>query len=234
MSIDTAVSTSSRARSYPYAGLFIVVIIVWLAFDFLTKRLIVNGGYALGEVFGGPYLGIFDFRLVHNTGAAWGIFGDSTMALAIFSIVVCLALIIFVFTIFRTDPAPIHFGFALVVAGGIGNIIDRLSYGYVIDFIETTFIDFPVFNIADIGVTCGFAIVIVSLIYYLRHKRCGYVSEIADSASAEKLISRADFEADHAEALVEKTDEKIEELKASRGKHAKIPENVEKEVIGDD
>ena len=234
MNTDSTVSTSSRARSHPHAILFIVITIVWLAFDILTKRLVVEGGHALGEVFGGPYLGIFDFRLVHNTGAAWGIFGDSTMALAIFSIVVCVLLIIFAFTIFREDPAPIHFGFALVVAVGIGNIIDRISYGYVIDFIEATFIDFPVFNIADIGVTCGFAIVIISLIYYSRHKRCGYVSMLADEASAERIVSKADFKADHSEVLVEKSEERIEELKASRGKHAKKQNIDDGEVIGDE
>ena len=234
MNTDSTVSTSSRARSHSYAILFIVVTIVWLAFDILTKRLVVDGGHALGEVFGGPYLGIFDFRLVHNTGAAWGIFGDSTMALAIFSIVVCVLLIIFAFTIFREDPAPIHFGFALVVAGGIGNIIDRLSYGYVVDFIEATFIDFPVFNIADIGVTCGFAIVIISLIYYSRHKRCGYVSMLADEASAERLVNQADFEVDHSQALEEKSEEKVAKLKASRGKHAKKPIEDVEEVIGNE
>ncbi|MBE6464217.1 MAG: signal peptidase II [Eggerthellaceae bacterium] len=231
MNTDDTVSTSSRVRSYPHAGLFIVVTFVWLLFDILTKRLIINGGYALGDVFAGPFLGIIDFRLVHNTGAAWGIFGDSTIALAVISIVICLLIVIFVFTIFRTDPASIHFGFALVVAGGIGNLVDRLSFGYVIDFIETTFIDFPVFNIADIGVTCGFAIVIISIIYYSRHRRCGYVSMISDEKSAERIISKADFEVEHAEALVEKSEEKIEKISTLRDKN-----QVEdcKEVIGND
>lgn len=170
MQSTNTIPASSRVRSHPHSGLFIIVAIVWLALDILTKRLVIDGGYAVGSVFAGPFLGIIDFRLVHNTGAAWGLFGDSTMALAVFSIVVCILITICAFTVFRRDPAPLHFGFALVVAGGIGNIIDRLSFGYVIDFIETTFIDFPVFNIADIGVTCGFAIVIITLIYCLNHR----------------------------------------------------------------
>ena len=55
-------------------------------------------------------------------------------------------------------------GFALVVAGGIGNAIDRFLLGYVVDFIEFAFFEFPVFNVADIGVTCGFVILIIGLI----------------------------------------------------------------------
>ena len=57
----------------------------------------------------------------------------------------------------------------LLVAGGLGNALDRLTLGYVIDFIEPVFINFPVFNVADIGVTCGVVIFIVGL--YLEHRR---------------------------------------------------------------
>lgn len=181
MKSANTISTSSRVRSHPHAVLFIVVTVVWLALDIITKRLIIAGGYAVGSVFAGPFLGIIDFRLVHNTGAAWGIFGDSTMALAIFAIIICILITIFAFTLFKRDPAILHVGLALVLAGGIGNIIDRLSFGYVIDFIETTFIDFPVFNIADIGVTCGFAIVLITLVYSMRHNKYGETCIVRDN-----------------------------------------------------
>ena len=59
-------------------------------------------------------------------------------------------------------------GISLVVAGGIGNAIDRFTLGFVVDFIEPTFIDFPIFNIADIGVTCGIILFIVSLLIHER------------------------------------------------------------------
>ena len=49
-------------------------------------------------------------------------------------------------------------GLALIIGGGFGNAIDRFALGYVIDFIETTFIKFPIFNVADMGVTCGIVI----------------------------------------------------------------------------
>ena len=53
-------------------------------------------------------------------------------------------------------------------AGGIGNALDRFTLGYVVDFVDFTFIDFPVFNVADIGVTCGFVVFIASMLYAWR------------------------------------------------------------------
>ena len=54
----------------------------------------------------------------------------------------------------------------MVVAGGIGNAIDRFLMGYVVDFICADFIDFPIFNVADIGVTCGFVLLFIGLMFF--------------------------------------------------------------------
>ncbi len=75
-------------------------------------------------------------------------------------------------------------GVALVVAGGLGNALDRFTLGYVVDFIEPTFIDFPVFNVADIGVTCGFVIFLIGVVTLWRRE---------DRAAAE-LAARAERE----------------------------------------
>ena len=67
----------------------------------------------------------------------------------------------------RARPLLITFGYggpSLGVAGGIGNAIDRFVRGYVVDLIDPTFIDFPVFNVADIGVTIGIVLFMASLI----------------------------------------------------------------------
>ena len=57
------------------------------------------------------------------------------------------------------------FSVAIVAAGGIGNAIDRFVTGYVVDFICFDFVNFPVFNIADIGVTCGILLLLTNLLY---------------------------------------------------------------------
>ena len=124
-------------------------------------------GTSLGLVLGG----LVDVRLVHNTGAAWGIFAGNTALLGVFSLVVVCALVGY----FAYDRENVNLlqtiGIALVGAGGIGNAIDRFIQGYVTDFIAVTFIDFPVFNVADIGVTCG--VVLLFLGFALQWHREG-------------------------------------------------------------
>lgn len=135
------------------------IVVIWVILDIVSKSQF--SSYETGQVIGGPYFGIFQLTLVHNTGAAWGIFENNPFVLGVFSLVVCLACVVYlVFASENSIGAVV--GLSLVVAGGIGNVIDRFQYGYVIDFIEPTFIEFPVFNVADIGVTCGLAIFIIS------------------------------------------------------------------------
>lgn len=148
------------------ASLLTVVAMVWLAFDRITK--VHFDSYALGEDIAGPFAGIFQFTLVHNTGGAWGVFSGSTLALGIFSLAISIVVAIIVVRFARRSNWVLTLGGALVVAGGIGNAIDRFIQGYVVDFIELSFMDFPVFNIADIGVTCGVVLIFIAVIFFWR------------------------------------------------------------------
>ncbi|MBP5314142.1 MAG: signal peptidase II [Eggerthellaceae bacterium] len=141
---------------------FASIFAVWMAIDRVLKA--VFNEYDLGSVIGGPYLGIFRLRLVHNTGGAWGILGDSTTALGIFSVLVCLILIWYLFFYSKDNSFLEALGISMVVAGGISNVIDRFVLGYVVDYIEFSFFEFPVFNFADIGVTVGFAVFIIGIL----------------------------------------------------------------------
>ena len=141
------------------AAIFGGVVLAWLVLDYFTKRLFDTVSVGTQLWTGIP--GILDFRLVHNTGAAWGMFGGSTFALGIFALAFCAVLLVVAFMRRQKARKLEMVGYAMVLAGGIGNAIDRFMNGYVVDFIETTFIDFPVFNIADIGVTCGFALIVI-------------------------------------------------------------------------
>lgn len=108
--------------------------------------------------------GVVGFRLVHNFGAAWGSFSGMVIMIAVVSIVLCA--IILAYTIYIAKEASVleTVGLALIFAGGVGNMIDRLLRGYVVDFIEPLFIDFPNFNIADAGITCGIICVLIAFI----------------------------------------------------------------------
>ncbi|MEB1813859.1 signal peptidase II [Adlercreutzia mucosicola] len=162
--------------------IFALVAVAWLAIDIATKADF--NSYQLGQVIAGPFLGLFQFRLVHNTGAAWGMFGDSTFALGVMSLVVCTALAVYLLAIARRANVAEVVGIALVFAGGLGNALDRFTLGYVVDFIDTTFIDFPTFNVADIGVTCGFVLFFLGMLWASRAEGKAPAATAASGASA--------------------------------------------------
>ncbi|MBQ1450448.1 MAG: signal peptidase II [Eggerthellaceae bacterium] len=160
---------ATQSTSYPKkkAGVFAAVAVVWVVLDQLTKSLF--AGQQPGGILFGPFAGLFDIRLVHNTGGAWGIFSDSTYGLGIFSLIVCLVIAISFFVTIKQCNWMQTVSLALIVAGGIGNAIDRFAQGFVTDFIEFSFIDFPVFNVADIGVTCGFALLLIGMFFSFKN-----------------------------------------------------------------
>lgn len=164
----TAAETNKQGRRFAKAAVFFVLAAAWVALDRVTKSFF--DGMEPGSILAGPYLGLIDIRLVHNTGGAWGIFSDSTFGLGVFSLVVCAALAVYCLATLKSSTFAQVVSFALIVAGGVGNAIDRFAQGFVTDFIEFSFMDFPVFNVADIGVTCGFALLVIALALEWRHE----------------------------------------------------------------
>jgi len=103
---------------------------------------------------------------VYNTGAAFSLFENSTNLLILFSIIVSIAIIIYIVKN-KTIELPFLIAWGFILGGTAGNLIDRLLYGYVIDFIKLDFINFPIFNIADLSINLGaFLIIIYSFIKY--------------------------------------------------------------------
>ncbi len=107
--------------------------------------------------------GILQFRYVENTGAAFSVLTGRTMFLAVITaLVLCIAIGLLVF---EKIPGILNqVSVLLMVAGGLGNLIDRVSRHYVVDFIEVLFTRFAVFNFADCCVTIGAVILILSTI----------------------------------------------------------------------
>ena len=108
--------------------------------------------------------GLFRLQRVHNYGAAWSSFSGARWLLVLFT-GAGLGLLFWLLTAIIRHPLGV-WSVALVIGGGIGNLIDRLRLGYVVDMIATEFISFPVFNIADIFVTCG---TFAAAVYYLKY-----------------------------------------------------------------
>ena len=107
---------------------------------------------------------IFTIEFVRNYGAAFNMFSGSRLLLSFISVISTIVLSYFIF-ISKTKFIN-KYALSFILAGSIGNGIDRIFNGYVIDFIKIKFIDFPVFNIADIVINVGVLILIVSNLRY--------------------------------------------------------------------
>ncbi|MBQ7639037.1 MAG: signal peptidase II [Clostridia bacterium] len=112
--------------------------------------------------------GFLGLSYAENTGAAFSLFSSSTTALTVFTGVLILAGLIGLIAV-KNKPLVYDICIPLIIAGGAGNQLDRLTRGCVIDYIKTLFIDFPIFNFADCLITCScFAIIIYLIIDIVR------------------------------------------------------------------
>lgn len=107
--------------------------------------------------------GFLEWDYVENTGAAFGSFSGNTALLSIITAVIIIAGIAAII-LKKINNKFLLVTATVIIAGGLGNLIDRIFRGYVVDFIKVLFIDFPVFNFADILVTCGSFMLIIYLI----------------------------------------------------------------------
>lgn len=135
-----------------------------VAADQITKYLTVANIPLYADV---PFLpGVLQLTYVQNTGAAFSSFeGQQWLFALIFA--VFTGAIVYEY-VKKTMPFTNleRWLIAAVYAGGLGNMIDRLRLGYVVDMIETTFMEFPVFNVADCFITCGCILLMVHLIFF--------------------------------------------------------------------
>jgi len=106
--------------------------------------------------------GIFHFTLVHNRGAAFGVLKNQTF-LFVFTSFVAVVLISLSLNKYRHKSLSIYtLALSLILAGALGNLIDRILFGYVIDFLD--FRIWPVFNVADSAITVGAALLGYSIL----------------------------------------------------------------------
>ena len=146
-----------------YGALAVFVVLITVA-DQITKAMTVANIPLHEEI---PVIdGFFHFTYVRNTGAAFSSFEGQQWLFAIVFAVFTGAIL---YEYFK-KPMPFsrleRWCIAAVYGGGLGNMIDRVRLGYVVDMIETTFIEFPVFNVADCFITCGCILLMVSLILF--------------------------------------------------------------------
>lgn len=106
--------------------------------------------------------GILKLTGTRNTGLAFGLFSGNAWLLPLLTSLVIIILIIYIIT--SKPQGMMALGLSFIMGGAIGNLIDRLLHGFVIDFFELLFVRFAVFNIADIAITIGCALCFIAVL----------------------------------------------------------------------
>ncbi len=145
--------------------IYLIITAVLIAADQIIKLAALGSLKAVGTV--EIFKNILSFTYVENRGAAFGILQNHRWLFILFTVAAIVAIIVYTA---KTKPQSkvYMWSASLIVAGGIGNLIDRIFRGYVVDMIEVTFINYPVFNFADICVVTG---AILLCIYALFDKK---------------------------------------------------------------
>lgn len=113
--------------------------------------------------------GILELRYLLNTGAAFGSLAGRQLFLILFTIAAMAGILVYL--LWKRPASRLEYmGWILILGGGLGNLIDRVSAQAVVDYINPLFIDFAVFNFADICITVGIGLYVLDLLLGLRRK----------------------------------------------------------------
>ncbi len=158
---------SRNSKSFATTAIVAIVAIIVLWADQFTKRLIVSNLYPGESRFVIPHL--LKWTYERNAHGAFGLFGSNAVLLIGMAIVV-LVLFWFGFREAASHSRVVRIAFGMIVGGAIGNIVDRVHYGYVVDFIDFYRIWPNIFNIADSCITVGVALLLLSSLAAQRHR----------------------------------------------------------------
>lgn len=139
---------------------YIIIFLVFI-FDQLLKYLVIlnmEHGQSIPI-----FEGVFHLTFVKNTGAAFSNFQDQRWGLIIVTSIVLIILIIFFVKNIHKEHWSLLLATALIIGGGLGNLVDRILLGYVVDMFDFQF--WPVFNIADMAVVVGCGFLILNVLW---------------------------------------------------------------------
>ena len=147
---------------------YILIVILIIIFDQWTKSLIIKN-VMLYEVL--PVNSFINITHQENTGAAFSILSNAggwqRWFLSVLAICISVYIVFWLFRLRNQDQIILSIGLSLVLGGAIGNVIDRIQLGYVIDYIQVLIMGwpFPSFNIADASITVGAVILIIDALF---------------------------------------------------------------------
>ena len=161
-------AAKSRAGMLPWLGLAFLIVLV----DQFTKLLVINQ-FALGD--SQRVFGFFNLVRVHNSGAAFSFLSGAGGWQRWFFTGIALAAVVLIVWMLRSHAGQRLFAFDLanILGGAIGNVLDRLIHGYVVDFLDfhSRGWHFPAFNVADSAISIGAACLILDEILRVRRSR---------------------------------------------------------------
>jgi signal peptidase II len=160
----------NKKKYFVFFALWLVLAAAVTIADQAVKLRILHN-YTPGTIFGG-IPGVADFLYVKNTGAAFSIFSGNTALLGIVSVAFCIAVAVFSIVKKPTQPM-LCLALTLLFSGALGNAIDRIAYGFVVDFIALKWFNFPVFNIADMAIVGGAIAIILYVLFFDKDKKNG-------------------------------------------------------------
>ena len=169
-----------KKRIQKHIMIQIILFLILIALDQFSKHILAFHLQKQGDL---PLLpGVLEFHYLENTGAAFGIFQGRKWLFLILTVII-LGTVGYLYVRIWSDlfqhlsaaetgirtyagkQICISYGLSVLCAGAIGNLIDRMAHGYVIDFIHVLFLEFPVFNLADIYVTVSCIFIVLMFIF---------------------------------------------------------------------
>lgn len=164
--------------------LWILIVVAGIVIDQLSKYLVLEHLTKIPTL---PLIeNVLHFTYVENRGAAFGMLKDSRWVFMVLSTVAIVAVLGYLI-LKRPADKLLVIALSLVVSGGIGNMIDRIFLGYVVDFIDVRLIDFYVFNIADSCITVGACLMILYMILSeIKEYKLKKAAETGESAEADE------------------------------------------------
>lgn len=143
----------------------VLLVPVLILLDQLTKKWAVSSLQGHDDIM--IIRGVLQLRYIENRGAAFGILKDSRLFFIILTIIFTVVITAIYVSYYKRQHANMVLVllYSFLTAGAIGNFIDRLFHGFVVDFIYFSLIDFPVFNVADIYITCSCVFIIIYVFF---------------------------------------------------------------------
>lgn len=155
---------AERIKSLMTAFVSLVLLVI---LDFVSKRLAIK---YLANSEGKSFIeGILRLEYVENRGAAFGVLTGRLLPIVILTpVIIGVVVFLYIRSLESKKFRVLRVLCILFLAGSIGNFIDRVAYGFVVDFLEIQFFEFPIFNVADIYLTVSTIVLVILILFYYK------------------------------------------------------------------